>query len=288
MSIAAHLAETYLSDFSEEAVRILEQRPTQEVAELLRASQPTVAARLCALTLPFNGAQWLMSLSDQAASAIIAHMDHECIIRTLRHIPAERREALLLHLSDEDRGQYRRLLCYGNHQVGGHMEPVFTALREDLRLDRAQERARQHGTAALAFPYVVDSDQHLVGILGIRAVMTAAPDKLLKDIMVRNVTSLTARMDLAEARSLPFWQQLEVLPVVDKNGVLLGSIRCRAVDMADHYMPANNTAPLVDAAFSLATLYVDNLSRFIPDMVSLSGSMFVTVEPNRSDDGKPD
>jgi len=71
---------------------------------------------------------------------------------------------------------------------------------------------------------VTDKDDHLVGVLSLRQLLTVPPDTPLKNIMTRDVMSVSVDMDQEEVARQVARYNLLAIPVVEKDNTLVGII----------------------------------------------------------------
>jgi magnesium transporter len=72
--------------------------------------------------------------------------------------------------------------------------------------------------------YVTDKDDRLVGVLSLRQLLTVPPATPLKNIMTRDVISVAVDMDQEEVSRQVASYNLLAIPVVEKDGKLVGII----------------------------------------------------------------
>jgi magnesium transporter len=72
--------------------------------------------------------------------------------------------------------------------------------------------------------YVTDEDNHLVGVLSLRQLLTVSPARLLKDIMIREVISVRTDVDQEEVAQLVARYNILGIPVVDDANRLVGLV----------------------------------------------------------------
>ncbi len=134
-------------------------------------------------------------------------------------------EEVLRHISDRDEEVLRDLLTYPEDTAGGIMNPGVVALTPDSTVDDAIRFLRSATadtvTAAL---YVVDDDQHLLGFVRLRRLVTARPTSKLGDIMSEDVISVDVRADQEEVADQVDKYDFIAIPVVDSNNRLLGAV----------------------------------------------------------------
>ena len=104
--------------------------------------------------------------------------------------PDEERDALLALLDDRTRSEVTALLAYAEDDAGGLMSPRFARLRPDMTVDEAiGYLRRQPATRAetIYYVYVLDTEQHLLGVVSFRELFAARREPDRRDVMQRDV-----------------------------------------------------------------------------------------------------
>jgi magnesium transporter len=106
------------------------------------------------------------------------------------------------------------------------MTPEATSLTEDYTVEQAIDELRRLSQEAetLYYVYVVDAGGHLIGVLSMRDLILAHPQRHLSDILIKDVRSVNARLDREEVARLMSRYDYLALPVVDDENRLLGII----------------------------------------------------------------
>jgi magnesium transporter len=129
-------------------------------------------------------------------------------------------------MSAADAAEVRQLRQYPPDSAGGIMTPDVTALPIDLTTQGAIEELRRLNETLeqMFYVYVVDKAGRLVGVLSMRDLILAKPDSQLRNIMIKSVRSVPATMNQDEVSKLMRNYGYLAVPVVDKDGNLLGFI----------------------------------------------------------------
>jgi len=135
------------------------------------------------------------------------------------------RAQLLAALPADTREPLARILPYPLGTAGAAMDPAVFRLPDDVIVADARARLRLAARDLLYYVYVVDREQHLVGVLDIPELLLAPARERLSAVMRRDVDQLSAWMPVAMVQEHPGWQQFHALPVVDEEQRLLGAIR---------------------------------------------------------------
>ncbi len=195
-------------------------------------------------------AELLAELSDDEFGRVLAQFDAPRLARVLDLAPADTAADAIQALQEPDREEVLRLMAtadavrtllgYDEDDAGGLMLPNVVALREALSVGSALAflRRTRPSAEAIYYLYVVDDHERLLGVVGLRDLVTSAPQSSLRDIMDRRVVSVTVGTDQERVARLLQRYNLLAIPVVDPFGRLIGSI---TVDDVMDVMEAETT-----------------------------------------------
>ena len=144
----------------------------------------------------------------------------------IQSAPPSERTALLDMLDASSRQEVTALLAYKEDQAGGLMSPRFARLRQEMTVDEAISYLR-HQAAQLEtmyYAYVLDSEQHLKGVVSLRDLFSADRTKTVKDVMRTQFVKATDRMDQEAVARLFSGHHLLAIPVVDSEGRMNGIV----------------------------------------------------------------
>ncbi len=140
-------------------------------------------------------------------------------------MPEDKAKELLNMMKAEDSKEVKGLLKFEEETAGGIMIPQFFALSENTTVQQAIKALQKAKDVEMVFYiYVTDDKGRLVGVLSIRQLLLVPPRKQLKDIMVRDVISVTTDMDQEEVARRVARYNILAIPVVDKENKLVGII----------------------------------------------------------------
>jgi magnesium transporter len=256
------LCQAFIDAHSSDAARSLERLPYEQSAALLEAIPPPVAARALAAMVPTVGADCFARLPPTTARAILGELHASYAAVLLRRLDHTRRSAILEQMPPGEAGILSTILDYPSDSAGALMETrVFTA-GETLRVSEALAALRKQSRQVHDYVFVVDGEHRLVGIVGIRDLVSARRHQLLADVMNRAAKGLPATANRAAVLTHPGWKRFHTLPVVDDTGVLVGAIphaTVRAIFEVDALGGASR-ADAVTTVFALGELYWLGLS----------------------------
>ena len=99
------------------------------------------------------------------------------------------------------------------------------SLRAEFTVQQALDSLRgTAGTGNIVYLYVVDADERLVGVVPTRALLTAAPDVHLADLMLRDVEAIPEWATVLVAAEYFVSRKFLAFPVVSSDGRLLGQV----------------------------------------------------------------
>ena len=85
--------------------------------------------------------------------------------------------------------------------------------------------------------YVVDDQDHLLGVVDLKELLQADDKAFLRDVMVENVISISTGSTLKEGAQEFSRYGFRALPVVDEENRLVGAIPYRDVmDLTHHFV----------------------------------------------------
>ncbi|MBM3709107.1 MAG: magnesium transporter [Actinobacteria bacterium] len=168
----------------------------------------------------------LKHLSDNQLKNIILELDPDDRTGLFEELPGTITQKLLNILPYDERLEALKLLGYPEDSVGRLMTPDYIAVKEDWDIKKCLEHIRIFGKDAetINMIYVVDLNWHLIDSISIRKFILSQPDEKLKSIMDYKFLSISAEKDQEEAAEMMKRYDLVALPVIDKNGVLLGIV----------------------------------------------------------------
>ncbi len=181
--------------------------------------------------------QVLSELDGESIQQVVADLLHSDIAWLLKDLgpddvayilgflPEDRSKEILALMKAEDSTEVADILKYPKDTAGAIMTTEFFSLAEDATAQEAIRRLQQATDAEMVFYiYVTDKDDHLVGVLSLRQLLTVPPTTPLKNIMTREVMSVAIDMDQEEVARQVASYNLLAIPVVERDSKLVGII----------------------------------------------------------------
>lgn len=175
------------------------------------------------------------SLQRQDAQELLSDLDPSATSRMMRDLPpplVRQFNAIMKKGGQECVQQY---LKYPPESVGALMRGRYVTLDEKWTTKTAVERI-QHSTRLrrieethLDTLMVIDPKTRLRGVVGLKSLVVAPNDMLVRELMDPAPRTLTPELDQEEAVKLFTKYKLKSAPVVDSEGVLLGVVVYRDI-----------------------------------------------------------
>jgi len=167
-------------------------------------------------------------LSAGRALALLARMAPEVAADLLGRLDLDRARQFLDRLPPAQAERLIELLRYPANTVGGAMTNDIVRVPATLTVGAARQALHQRLQEPdfTYFLYVVDNEQHgqLVGVLSLRRFVTAAEERVIGEIMNRDLLKLTPLEAPHPAAYRVLDSGLAALPVVNSDGRLLGAL----------------------------------------------------------------
>jgi magnesium transporter len=260
-------AATFLATYPIEAARALERLPLEQAQAVLDASPVAAGARCLEQMIPAVVVELLGVLSVDRAALLLTELPIAASVRIMRYLPRAEQNELLSALTGTLAAQLRISLKFPASTVGARVDPRVVILKDGMTVGDAIMLARRMPEYLRKYLYITDQQNHLSGVLDVRQCLIVADSSApIDSIVSRNVVFLRARSSATAAKRDANWRRFDVMPVVDRDGVLLGVVRRRNLldESADSDVQPAVPAVLT-AALDVAEVYWDTASRlFLP------------------------
>lgn len=225
-----------LADF----VQSLSYEERQQVFSLL---EPELAADAFA-QLPIPVQKELVNILPSTYSAALLNaLDPDDRVAFFEELPSTVVNALIKLLSPEERSSTLKLLGFPEYSVGRLMTPDYIAVKADWSIERVLAYVRKYGhhSETIDYLYVVDDAGKLVDDIKLIEFLFAPPDDKVFDLVDRKFIALAATDDQSTAVTIFRKHDRLALPVIDKQGILLGIV---TMDDILHVIEEENTEDL--------------------------------------------
>lgn len=207
-------------------VDVFEILPIEEQRRLIERMGNDAAAEILDELSDEDAAEVATGLSARELAPILDLMEPDEAADVLLDLSQAQVDDLLWAMDDSAEAEVRTLLSYDDETAGGRMTRDFVALSAGETVAEAIERLRTMAAdqEAAYYLYVVDDETRLVGIVSLRQLIVARPNRRIDALMLRDVLRVTVDDDQEVAARLMARYDLMALPVIDEIGRLAGVI----------------------------------------------------------------
>jgi magnesium transporter len=211
-----------------EVARLANQLPYMHAAELVMLLPDALAINTLEAMTARRRLQVFEELTEQRGLRMLELMAPDVAADLMGTLQTETMEKFLDRLPEVQSKRIIDLLCYPEHTVGGIMtnDIVFAPMRMTIAEAREKLRERLKEPDFVYLIFIVDDEiaKRQQGIVPIRYLLTADDNQTLQEIMDKKVLTLDALESAHKASFKVIESQLAALPVVARNGQLLGAV----------------------------------------------------------------
>jgi len=184
-----------------------------------------------------KAADTLEEAEPEVQKSVFSELRSERIAQILEHMAPDEAADLLLMFPDfkinevldfmnpQKAKEIRDISKYDKDIAGGLMTTEFVAVPVDYTIDQAVNFLREHHLKEhVHYLYVVDSENHLVGIVPVRDLIMHKADKKISEVMRKKIISVDESATKEDIGKLFTKYNLVSLPVVNQDNVLVGII----------------------------------------------------------------
>ncbi len=195
-----------------EQVTLLTQLNPSDSADLLEEMGDEYAAALAELLTAAELGDILDEMEVDEAADVLKDLDPQQAADALREM--------------EDPETVIPLLRFPDDTAGGLMTRAVITLHQDWTADAALAELRRVGphSDSTYYLFVVDEKESLLGVVGLRELVTAPGDTLVGELMTKDIVSVPVTMDQEDCARLLSRHGFLALPVVDEIGRFVGVI----------------------------------------------------------------
>lgn len=212
---AADLVDIFIELNPQERLACFKQLEEEKASDLLEYLPPQLQVEL------------LGEIDEELASRLIAKMPHDEAADVLGDMEEDESESYLDKLPHKFSSEVRELLTYNEESAGGIMNPVVLTVSADSDVKDVLDTIRikaEKDNLDLYYVYVVDKQNHLLGVASLRKLLTSPIRKKITEIMTRDLVKLHVddRQDYIADEFMKY--QFNALPVVDLYNRLKGIV----------------------------------------------------------------
>lgn len=238
-----------------------------------------------------NREKVLKNLSAKEIAEEIEELDTDDAADIIAELPEERQQEVISQILDEEhKAEITELLAYDKDTAGGLMAKELVKVFETWTVAGCLRRIRGQAkdVRRVHSIYVVNKQNKLIGRLSLKDLIVAKSDQKIADIYIKSVDYVKVDEDVEEVARVMQKYDLEAIPVVDEDMVLLGRITIDDIvdvirDEADKdYQMAAGISRDVEADDSIWKLTIARLPWLLIGMFGGLGAASIIEHFNQS------
>ena len=220
------LRAALLEENEVDTAEFLEQLPQDKIVVVFRALPKEMAAEVFSNLEADTQQVIIQSATDQEVSAIVEELYVDDAVDMLEELPANVVKRVLKAARPDTRKLINQFLNYPDNSVGSIMTAEFTDLKQSMTVSQAIAHIRRTGenSESVYTCYVTDAGRRLEGVLTIKELLLAQDEQLIADLMETDVITAETTEDQEKAVERMMKYDFISLPVVDKEGRLVGIV----------------------------------------------------------------
>ena len=221
--ITSLFADVHFADIAEvldevdfdEAIYIIKLLDSEKTSEILTELDEDIREKI------------LENLSAQEIADEVGEMDSDDAADIIGELSVERQNRVINALEDDElAADIKELLSYDENTAGALMAKELVKVYETWTVAGCMRRIRGQAKEVTRVHsiYVVDKEEKLVGRLSLKDLIIAKSDQKISEIAKSKVDAVSVNEDDEEVAKIMAKYDLEAIPVVDDNHILLGRI----------------------------------------------------------------
>lgn len=209
-----------------DAAFFLQQLPENRFPIVFRLLKKDTAAEIFAELDPEKQSELITAMTDREIALILNELFVDDAVDMIEEMPANIVERIMKNASPEVRNEINKFLSYPETSAGSVMTSELIDLKKDLTAAQAIERIRKIGLdkETVYVAYVTDSARILEGVVPLKHLLFAPPEKRISEIMNPNVIFAYTYDDRESVAHTISHYDLLALPIVDKEKRLVGMV----------------------------------------------------------------
>lgn len=170
--------------------------------------------------------QIINSITDSELSAIVEELYVDDAVDMMEELPANVVKRVMRTATPETRRLINQYLNYPENSAGSIMTAEFVDLKKYMNVREAIARIRRIGEdkETIYICFVTSADRKLEGVVSVKDLLLNDDETVIEDIMDTNVIFCMTHDDQEEVSEKISDYDLMAIPVVDKEGRLVGIV----------------------------------------------------------------
>jgi magnesium transporter len=216
------LAQLHPADLAD----IIEDLDIHQRTAVFRSLDVETAAETLEETDPKIQVSLIEDLDTANASDIIEEMSLSEATDLLGDLPKDKAEGILKEMEKDVAQDVKELLTHPEEKAGGLMTTSFLSFAPERTAGEAMQTIRREAEDMdlIYYLYIVDAEDHLLGVLSLRELIVAAPEKVLSELMDTRIVAVNIEEHKAGIAADFAKYGMLAMPVVDDENRLKGVI----------------------------------------------------------------
>ena len=221
-SLQKELAKAHIADIAE----LLDELDPKTTLLVFRLLPKEIAADVFAEISSESQSDLYVLVNEKELQDILDDLNFDDKIDFLEEIPANVVKRILRNSTDTERKLINQFLNYPEDSAGSLMTIEFVDLKKEMTALQALEKVRSIALdkETIYTCYVTDSARHLEGVLSLRDLVIAPPEKKIKEIMREEIIHANTLDDKEDVADLIKKYDLIAMPITDNENRLVGII----------------------------------------------------------------
>ena len=201
-------------------------RPEERLACFIKLDEEK-AADVIEYLPPQLQVEILGDIDETLASRLISKLPHDEAADVLGDMEEDETQIYLDKLPEKFSSEIRELLTYNEDTAGGIMNPQVLTVTYTMTVKDALDTIRinaEKDSIELYYVYVVDKQEHLLGVVSLRTLLTTPSHLPISDIMDRDIVKVHIDDYQGHIADIFMKYQFNALPVVDQYNHLKGIV----------------------------------------------------------------
>lgn len=170
--------------------------------------------------------QIVSSMTDDKLQSLLDELYFDDMIDFIEEMPSSVVKRVLENYKNENRSLINQFLSYEEDSAGSLMTIEYLSLKSHWSVRESLNYIRQKvkDLETIDVAYVRDKNRVLIGEISLKNLLLSKDEDIIENVMNKNVLYVTTSTNQEEAIELFKKYDLTVLPVIDKEKILVGII----------------------------------------------------------------
>ena len=198
----------------------------KRMAMVFRLLSKERAAEVFANFEPPEQEKIINSITDSELTGIVEELYLDDAVDMMEELPANVVKRVMRAATPQTRALINQYLNYPEYSAGSIMTAEFVDLKKYMSVKEAFARIRRIGEdkETIYICFVTNAHRKLEGVVTVKDLLLADPDTVIEELMDRNVVFASTTEDQESVSAKFSDYDLMALPVVDKEGRLVGIV----------------------------------------------------------------